>query len=85
MSTYWGFYCRDCDVETTHWLNHGRPQLREYIKARKAISTAGIELFHTELVISGAAWFDGEIEEFYDAHKEHDFVLKNEYGDTEEL
>jgi hypothetical protein len=82
MSTYWGFYCKNCDKETETTYNHGEDSLNEIYNLIPAIKQ-----------IQKCWWWelsridrnqDG-IFEFLIEHENHNVVLKNEYGKTEEI
>lgn len=76
MSTYWGYYCPQCDQESEHWYNHGQEQLRRvlamwpHVKAAQAIDP-DVEV---SLPGTGSPWG------FLAQHDGHPLVLSNEYG-----
>ena len=83
MSTYWGYCCRDCKIETDKWLNRGEAALSELFQATKILD--GYEFGHAEAGIYDYGWIAEEVREFIDDHLTHDVVLKNEYGDIKEI
>lgn len=88
MSTYWGYKCKDCDVSSEYWLNHGDDYLnvlavtwQELEKAMKPLEKwrgwrIDISHFNTE---------DEDPVDFLQQHEGHNIVLENEYGNIKEL
>ena len=37
MSTYWGYYCKNCKQESDHWFNHGEKLLYLLLDMRKEV------------------------------------------------
>lgn len=85
MSTYWGYYCLDCQDESDHWLNHGEAALREYFEITQMIEESGKEFIWLEIGIMGGDGFRGEMSEFLAKHWGHSIALRNEYGHTKPI
>lgn len=81
MSTYWGYRCNDCDINSDTWFNHGEQKLTEIAEAWRI--TEALAWQHVRVGTEfgfGGYWF--EIEGFLESHGAHDIILRNEYGDT---
>jgi hypothetical protein len=85
MSTYWGYYCKDCKKETDHWINHGEEVLTVLKKHEKILNTAVKESDGwIEIHLMGFDIDDDYPLEWLEKHRGHNIVLKNEYGDEKE-
>ena len=82
MSTYWGYYCRTCNVASDHWHNHGEELLTEFYDVWhvvKELQPAWIE------VRTHSQWADLEMTTFLEDHKGHGIALQSEYGDVKDM
>ena len=82
MSTYWGYYCRTCDIASDHWHNHGDDMLTEFYNAWHALR--GMRLVWCS-VSTLARWADLEMSIFLGEHAGHDIALQSEYGDAKDI
>lgn len=82
MSTYWGYYCRTCDVATDHWHNNGDDLLTEFYEVWHVLRdrrTIWVELR------THSRWADQEMSIFLSDHNGHDVALQSEYGDVKDM
>ncbi len=82
MSTYWGYYCKTCEENSDHWLNHGEKCMEEFFIARdifKKLNFTWVELQ------ASSYWATSDMHEFLDKHDGHEICLHSEYGETKEF
>lgn len=85
MSTYWGYRCTDCNVDTDTWINHGERELSAIIRHWPVIRAIAEDPNMIYLNVTWIAGYEGELFEFLYAHGEHSVCLQNEYGDSKPL
>jgi hypothetical protein len=83
MSTYWGYRCETCQVDTDmHW-NHGKDILRRLAPLAPALSKLNELSGYIDVRVSSRS--DEDIIAWLTRHEGHNLVLLNEYGETEPL
>jgi hypothetical protein len=82
MSTYWGYYCRNCDEASDHWHNHGDELLVEFYDAWHVVKAMNPVWIH---VGTTSSWADLEMSVFLEDHMGHDVALQSEYGDVRDI
>lgn len=88
MSTYWGYKCKDCNVSSEHWFNHGDDYLNALVAVREDLEQVMKRLekwIGWRIDISHMNVDEENPLEFLQQHKGHNIVLENEYGDLKEL
>jgi len=85
MSTYWGYVCLDCNVETDHWHNHGEDLLREYYDLYKVVQDIPTKYSWVGITVLCNALAADEMQEFLSAHYGHHVAIRSEYGRTLEI
>lgn len=81
MSTYYGYRCRTCNLDSERPFNHGEDCLREAYDVRKEIAAIR-QCWSLEIAFMG---YGGNCLEFLITHSEHDLCIYNEYGETEDM
>jgi hypothetical protein len=83
MSTHWGYRCETCDEDSPTWLNHGDNALRDIAANWSAIKAVSqIPCVKVEVI---GDYDHPHVLDFIEAHEGHAIVLRNEYGDIQEL
>lgn len=89
MSTYWGYRCETCDVNSEHWWNHANEELANIYRlwpmlktTEQALDAAGI--WHIEITHLNVHDFPSPLE-FLHEHDGHAIALCNEYNQIETM
>jgi hypothetical protein len=87
MSTYWGYRCETCGVDSPTWFILGQATLREAARRWPEIDTAlklAATLHNFELSITPYQYADPDtgqtLFDFLRAHASHSMKLLSEYG-----
>jgi hypothetical protein len=83
MSTYWGYFCRNCDERSEKGYNHGDRCLQEVYDLRHHLH-ALLHANTASFCISTDNGY-GDALDFLDDHLYHDLCLEDEYRRTKEL
>jgi hypothetical protein len=86
MSTYWGYFCKDCKVDTGPEINKGDLLLIELAPVMRAIVERITPIVHGYLEVDLLGWYaDISLLDFWMEHSKHSVVVFNEYGDEREI
>ena len=83
MSTYWFYYCRDCDsADSDNQINHGEKHLAARLELFRLVATFPYTLPDDIGISSHIDRLHGlNFDEFLSAHYQHNVMLESEYGE----
>lgn len=86
MSCEYGYHCKQCDVSSETWINHGKEILSAYAHFWPVIQQMhSVSSGYLEVNINGYDWIMCQVWEFMEEHYKHAIELIDEYGKCEPL